>query len=698
MRRTHQAGIGFIFVTVIIDTLGIGLIIPVLPEIIRSFEGVGLSAASNIYGFLVAIYALLSFAFASTFGSLSDRFGRRPVLLLSLLGLGLDYIIIALAPNLAWLVVGRVISGIFGATETTAMAYIADISKPEVRAKNFGIVGAAFGLGFIVGPLLGGVLGGISLRLPFWCAASLSPPQHALRLLVLPESLDEKNRRPFSWQQANPVGSLLALRRFPNVFTPHGRVHPDTSHAQRFGWRLGALHGLPSRLDHYRGGYFAGRYRGLLWPSCRGALVDPVIKRLGEGRTIVLGLVLSTLSYVLFGLADSTWLMYVAIILSSSGGLVAAAVQGAVSNRVAAEEQGLLQGGAGGSEQPCQRGRPAVDRWTFRFYRFPQHSRCVCRRTLFPLRSYRVGSAGCGVASLSASTFNDYSKQPLMSRTQSIEVRGARENNLRNVSIDIPKNLITVFTGVSGSGKSSLVFDTVAAEAQRQLNETFTAFVQGFMPNFGQPDVDSITHLNAPIIMNQNRLGGGARSTVGTFTDMSVLLRSLFAALGEPRIDSSSAFSFNTPQGMCSECSGLGQTTQLDLTKFLDTTKSLNDGAVLHPNFKVDWIGKIYSESGTVRQRPGRSRSTTKPATRLCSTVCPRMKKLKVPLGGLNYNYEGLVERFGRMYLSKDAATMSKRNRKVFESFVQQETCPLCAGATLESGSTGESRFGAEHR
>lgn len=186
-----------------------------------------------------------------------------------------------------------------------------------------------------------------------------------------------------------------------------------------------------------------------------------------------------------------------------------------------------------------------------------------------------------------------------MSRRDATEVRGARENNLRNVSLDIPKNLITVFTGVSGSGKSSLVFDTIAAEAQRQLNETFTAFVQGFMPNFGQPEVDSVAHLNAPIVMNQNRLGGGSRSTVGTFTDMSVLLRSLLATFGEPRIDSSSAFSFNTPQGMCPECSGLGQTTQLDLQKFLDTTKSLNDGAVLHPNFKVDsWIWKIYSESG----------------------------------------------------------------------------------------------------
>lgn len=347
MARRQQAGIGFIFIAVIIDTLGAGLIIPVLPQLIHSFEGIDLAQASSFYGFLIALYALLSFLFASTVGSLSDRFGRRPVLLLSLLGLGLDYIILALAPSLAWLVVGRVLAGIFGAIETTAMAYIADISKPQERAKNFGIVGAAFGLGFIVGPLLGGVLGGIDLRLPFWCAALLTLVNVLYGLFVLPESLAREYRRPFSWARANPVGSLLALRRFNNVLrlttvytltrlSLNGLIGVWVLYtAQRLGWSVTEV-GISLSVT------------GIALATVQGALVGPVVARLGEGRTVVLGLTLSTLSYILLGLANEGWLLYVAIILSSSGGLVAPSVQGALSSRVAPEEQGLLQGALAG--------------------------------------------------------------------------------------------------------------------------------------------------------------------------------------------------------------------------------------------------------------------------------------------------------------------------------------------------------------
>ena len=285
--------------------------------------------------------------FASAVGSLSDRFGRRPVLLLSLLGLGLDYVIIALAPSLAWLVVGRILAGIFGATETTAMAYIADISKPEERAKNFGVIGAAFGLGFIVGPLLGGVLGGIDLRLPFWCAAGFSLLNMLYGLFVLPESLTPKYRRPFSWARANPVGSLLALRRFPSVLTL-------TSVYSLTRLSLSGLIGVFVLYTSYRFGWSVTEVgvslavTGIALAVVQGALVGPVVKWLGEGRTIVLGLTLSTLAYVLFGLANQEWLIYAAIILSSSGGLVAPSVQGAISSRVAPEEQGLLQGALAG--------------------------------------------------------------------------------------------------------------------------------------------------------------------------------------------------------------------------------------------------------------------------------------------------------------------------------------------------------------
>ena len=180
--------------------------------------------------------------------------------------------------------------------------------------------------------------------------------------------------------------------------------------------------------------------------------------------------------------------------------------------------------------------------------------------------------------------------------THHIEIVGARENNLKDVSVQIPKRQITVFTGVSGSGKSSLVFDTIAAEAQRQLNETFTAFVRNFLPSYGQPDVDTIENLSAAIIVDQKRLGGGSRSTVGTITDIYSLLRLLFSRVGKPHVGYSNAFSFNDPQGMCPECEGLGKVTTLDLDKFLDRSKSLNEGAILHPDFAV---GRLVLEDAT---------------------------------------------------------------------------------------------------
>ena len=269
-----------------------------------------------------------------------------------------------------------------------------------------------------------------------------------------------------------------------------------------------------------------------------------------------------------------------------------------------------------------------------------------------------------------------------MTDRQFIEIRGARENNLKNISIDIPKHQITVFTGVSGSGKSSLVFDTIAAEAQRQLNETFTSFVQGFMPNYGQPDVDSIEYLNAPIIINQKRVGGGSRSTVGTFTDISVLLRLLFSKIGQPYAGPAFAFGFNNPQGMCLECEGIGRTAQLDLGRLLDRTKSLNGGAILHPEFKVGgWIWKTYTKSGLFdNDQPLEAYSSER-----WQQFLHGVPGLKVAFSEFNLTFEGVAERFTRMYLKKDAATMSDRNRAVFESFVNQQTCPVCHGARLNS-------------
>lgn len=267
-----------------------------------------------------------------------------------------------------------------------------------------------------------------------------------------------------------------------------------------------------------------------------------------------------------------------------------------------------------------------------------------------------------------------------MTERNFIHIRGARENNLKNVSIDIPKNKITVFTGVSGSGKSSLVFDTIAAEAQRQLNETFTNFVQGFLPSYGQPDVDSIENLNAPIVINQKRVGGGSRSTMGTYTDIAGLLRLLFSRVGLPSAGAPFFYSFNTPQGMCLECEGIGKTVQLDLERFLDKTKSLNGGALLHPEFKVGkWIWKIYTESKFFDNDKPIEQYTPEEMQILLYGAGNH----KVAFTDFNLKYEGLIERFNRSYIAKDAAAMSERNRAIFEQFVNTQVCPVCHGARL---------------
>lgn len=264
---------------------------------------------------------------------------------------------------------------------------------------------------------------------------------------------------------------------------------------------------------------------------------------------------------------------------------------------------------------------------------------------------------------------------------QYIRLRGARENNLRNVNVAIPKRQITVFTGVSGSGKSSLVFDTIAAEAQRQLNETFTAFVQGFLPHYGQPEVDEIENLNAPIIIDQKRVGGGARSTVGTYTDIATVLRLLFSRVGEPTVGPAYLFSFNTPQGMCPECEGIGTTVQLNLDALLDHTKSLNGGAILHPDYKPGgWQWKLYALSGNFdNDLPLQDYSAETLHILLYGTA----EETRVSFGEFGARYEGLVERFGRTYLKKDSATMNESKRAIFERFTSSQTCPLCGGDRL---------------
>ncbi len=260
-----------------------------------------------------------------------------------------------------------------------------------------------------------------------------------------------------------------------------------------------------------------------------------------------------------------------------------------------------------------------------------------------------------------------------------IEVRGARENNLADVSLDIPKRRLTVFTGVSGSGKSSLVFGTIAAESQRLINETYTAFVQSFMPTLGRPDVDALRNLSAAIIVDQERMGANSRSTVGTATDAHTMLRIVFSRLGDPHIGTSSAFSFNNAEGMCPECEGLGRATQIDVDELVDRDRSLNEGAVTVPNFAVgNWYWKVLAESGFV-DPDAKLRDYTeqqwedflyKPATKVMSS-------------GLNTTYEGLVVKVQRLYLNKDKESLQPHIRAFVDRAVTFSTCRACEGTRL---------------
>src|SRR3989449_2975440 len=297
----RKPAIGFIFVTLALDILGIGLIIPILPRLVESFKGGDVAAASGTVGLLAALYALMQFLCAPLLGSLSDRFGRRPVVLTSLFGSGWDYFLLAFAPNLGWFFVGRIISGVTGANFAAATAYIADVSPPEKRAANFGLIGAAFGLGFILGPALGGLLGNVGLRVPFMVAGGLTLLNWLYGWLVLPESLTRENRRAFSWTRSNPVGSLLDLRRHPMAFGLAGtyfliylahQVLPNTwvlYTSYRYHWTVGQT-GLSLAIV------------GLMAAIVQGGLTRVIVKKLGEEKTAILGLAVSTLSYVGYGL------------------------------------------------------------------------------------------------------------------------------------------------------------------------------------------------------------------------------------------------------------------------------------------------------------------------------------------------------------------------------------------------------------
>ncbi|MES2382330.1 MAG: TCR/Tet family MFS transporter [Bacteroidota bacterium] len=343
MTVKRSAALGFIFVTILVDVIGLGIIIPVVPKLIENLTGEGLSEASRYGGWLIFSFAVMQFIFSPILGGLSDRFGRRPILLLSLLGLGLDYIFHAFAPSIAWLFIGRIIAGVMGASFTTATAYIADISTPENRAQNFGLVGAAFGLGFIIGPVIGGLASKWGANVPFLVAAALTLLNVLYGYFVLPESLPVANRRKFEWSRANPIGSLKHLKKYPVV---SGMVASLVllylaSHAVQSNWSFYTMYKFSWNEEMV--GYSLAVV-GILVAFVQGYLIRILMPKLGHKNSIYIGIAMYALGLLLFGLAWQAWMMFAFLVPYCLGGIGGPAIQGLVSNQVPSNEQGELQG------------------------------------------------------------------------------------------------------------------------------------------------------------------------------------------------------------------------------------------------------------------------------------------------------------------------------------------------------------------
>jgi DHA1 family tetracycline resistance protein-like MFS transporter len=340
--RRRQAAIAFIFVTAVLDIVAMGIIIPVLPPLIEEFAGSSANAGW-INGIFVALWAFMQFVCSPIIGSLSDRYGRRPVILLSTLGLSLDYVLMALAPNLWWLALGRIVAGITSSSFTTVYAYMADVTPPEGRARAYGLIGAAFGGGFILGPLLGGVLGEISPRAPFWFAAALSGVAFLYGLFVLPESLAADKRMAFSWRRANPVGAMVLLKR-----------HAELTGLAAVTFLLHFSHHIFSAVWVLYAGYRYGWTPwqvGLLLAAVgvadmivQGLVVGPLVKRFGDRQVMVFGLFGGAIGIAMMGVAWTGWMQFLAILPNALWGLAMPTLQSLMTRLVSESEQGQLQG------------------------------------------------------------------------------------------------------------------------------------------------------------------------------------------------------------------------------------------------------------------------------------------------------------------------------------------------------------------
>ncbi len=344
MLHKKNSGLFFIFLTVVIDTIGLGIIIPVLPSLIKELIHGDLSEASRYGGWLMFCYAFTQFIFASVLGNLSDCYGRRPVLLFSLLGFSINYVLMGFAPSIGWLFLGRLIAGVTGASHTVAAAYIADISTPEKKAQNFGLLGAAFGLGFIIGPVIGGLLGQFGSRIPFFAAGALSLLNLIYGYFVVPESLPSANRRGFSWRKANPVGAFQHMKKYPQIYALVSCIFLVNlaAHAVQSTWSYYTMEKF--QWDEKMVGISLG-FIGTLLTIVQAGLLRVAIPKLGLPRSILIGLLLHSISLPLIALAPSTWMLFAFSVIYVCGGIGGPAIQSLISNLTPANEQGQIQGG-----------------------------------------------------------------------------------------------------------------------------------------------------------------------------------------------------------------------------------------------------------------------------------------------------------------------------------------------------------------
>ena len=342
-QSNKQAAIGFIFITMLIDITGWGIIIPVIPKLIKELIHSDISEAAKYGGWLTFAYAITQFVCAPLIGNLSDKFGRRPIILISLFAFAMDYLLLAFSPTITWLFVGRIIAGITGASITTASAYIADVSTPENRAKNFGMIGAAFGLGFIIGPVIGGLLGQYGSRVPFYAAAILCMLNFLYGFFILPESLSKENRRNFEWKRANPITAFIRLKKYPSLIVLIIAVFLlyVGSHAVHSNWSFFTMYRF--HWDEKMVGISLGAV-GLLVGIVQGGLIRWTSPKLGNEKSIYIGLSLYTVGMLLFAFATKSWMMFVFLIPYCLGGIAGPALQSVISGKVPPNEQGEIQG------------------------------------------------------------------------------------------------------------------------------------------------------------------------------------------------------------------------------------------------------------------------------------------------------------------------------------------------------------------